>query len=126
VSEPVLPQPALLSGISAGSSSASGTLTVSARGSIVAVGAADPATTAEVATVEKIPAPRTATSGDYGLVLVPLTMGFSVFGVLATVADPATGAVWGVAMFLVTIIAMHDEDFSKLVARLADYLKHSE
>jgi hypothetical protein len=66
---------------------------------------------------------RTATGDDYSLVWFPIGTGFSVYAVLATVTDPATGAVWAVAAVLVAIIAMRNEDFAKMVARFADFLK---
>jgi hypothetical protein len=54
---------------------------------------------------------------------VPLAVGNTVFCALVVFADPATGAFWGLAAFCITILAMRDEDFSKLVALAARYLR---
>jgi hypothetical protein len=116
-----LPQPAVvaLSATLVGGGTLTGNLTVT----LGAATETDTALPVVVAVSGAAEVDRTATSSDYGLVLVPFGMGLNLFGVLATVADPTTGAVWGVALFLVTIIAMRDREFSKLVARFADSLK---
>jgi hypothetical protein len=55
--------------------------------------------------------------------LVPLgTTGFA-FAVIVEFAGPERAAVLSFAVFLVTIIAMRDEDLSRLAARAADWLR---
>jgi hypothetical protein len=128
-----VPPPALV----AMASNATGTVTVTGAGSgtlarLSATGAGQVAVNVELngtstgtsaitgaLTVES----ETATGADYALVLVPLTIGGTVFGVVCASVDPAIGGVWSVAAFIITIRLMRDEDFSKLVKRFAQFLE---
>ncbi len=75
------------------------------------------------AVVTTTSATERATTDDYTLVLVPWGVGTGVFGVVAVRTDAVHGAIWGVALFLITIIAMRDDEFSKFVARAARFLR---
>jgi hypothetical protein len=115
-----VPPPALV----AMASNATGTVTVTGAGSgtlarLSATGAGQVAVNGTSPTVES----ETATGADYGLVLVPLTMGGTAFGVVCAFFDPASGGVWFVAVFFITILVMRDEDLSKLVKRFARFLE---
>jgi hypothetical protein len=60
---------------------------------------------------------------DYGRLLVPLgTTGFA-FAVIVEFAGPGRAAVCSFAVFLITILAMREEEFARLAARAADWLR---
>lgn len=84
--------------------------------------ASDSATATERATVQAFVEPH-ATADDYGPLLVPLGTTGLVFAVVAEYSDPDHASIWAVAVFLMTIIAMRDEHFSKLAKQAAELLR---
>jgi hypothetical protein len=69
------------------------------------------------------PARRLATAEDYAYALVPLHVGGLAFAVIVTLTDTGTAGVCSVAIVFMVCKAMRDQDFSRLVARFADFLK---
>lgn len=88
---------------------------------IVHVTGADTASAIDAASLEVVP--RRATADDYGRLLVPLGPSGVAFAVIVEFAGPERAAVWSVAIFLVTVFAMRNEEFDKPVARAADWLR---
>jgi hypothetical protein len=109
-----MPAPALV---------ASGGVAVAGGGdaSVRVLHASDSATAIDAASVEDVR--RVATAEDWGLLLVPFgTAGFA-HAVLVERMDPDRAALWALAVFVATILAMREQDVSKLAARAADWLR---
>lgn len=66
---------------------------------------------------------RAAGSDDIAVVSFPFAVSMGVFTILTAFADKETGAVWGVAAFAITVIAMRNEYWDEFIARLSELLR---
>jgi type IV secretory pathway TrbD component len=69
------------------------------------------------------PTAEAATGEDYQTVLVPLTASGVVYEVVSSWSDNASGVVWAVAAFAITVLVMRDNRLNRYLRRFARFLQ---